>query len=474
MEKIYQKNKHKIKSLIIPLLIGIAIFSRFFYLDKTAFFINDQGRDLMELLKMVINKKPILIGPPTSFFSNIGGIYFGPHYYYFLLPFFLISRDPLFITAIIPALFVINLILIFKIKELEFLEKIIFSLLIIGSSYSLYYTRFLWNLNLAFLLSFLLNILFLLYRKKINTSIILASLFGLISGSVFQMHYGMFFFYVGIMVLLFPHKKSLFIYLIGFALSFIPLLVFNLRHNYIIFRAIISGISIFSQKSNLNILSFLTIFGKIFGFYIIPGSVVPGYVDIIFGLISFIGVWILLLKNKTYLNRLLIIIYPIFLISLIIFKRNFDYYLACFLWWYYLGLAIVLSQLIKKKGLISRLTIICLSIIIIVNVKDYIQAINSLYSINTQEIIAKVVAAKAKDLKINLINLDLRPNVLDKRGVEYILLAKYGYQMTTARQNYEYFVCYYDKCLQGGKKTNILYQQPNLHVYFLDNTIKSK
>ena len=169
-----------------------AIITRFIFLKQTAFFLNDQGRDLQVLLEMVRDRHLTLIGPATSFYAVMGSLYFGPYYSYFLLPFFLINRSPLFMTLIFPVLFSLIVFLIGFVqinKAFNQTTKMLLLILLITSSYSLYYTRFLWNLNLGLLLSILLFLTSLKYKHLILKNKKTLFIYGLISGAVFQVHY---------------------------------------------------------------------------------------------------------------------------------------------------------------------------------------------------------------------------------------------------------------------------------------------
>ncbi len=457
----------KIKPLIFPLLFFLAVFTRFWHLDKTAFFINDQGRDLMVLYDFVVNKKLVLLGPPTSFFSSFAGIYFGPHYYYFLLPFYVINKSPLFITAIIPTLFIADIWLFLKIKEISFLEKTIYLVLIIFSALSIYYTSFLWNLNVAFLLSFLLFNLLFIFKKKIFKSPWLGLLFGLAAGSIFQMHYGLLFLYIGFIYVIVKEKWPIGYYLLGFILSFIPFLIFNLRHDMVLVRAIFDGIRLFSKKTNIQSLPFTYVFIKMFDSYFLPNLKGWDILKIVATALTFAVTIYFLIQKRTLISSFIALIYPIFLITFIFFKRDFDYYFACFFMWYFLGIALVLAHLIRENRLLAIILIILLIGFSINNIIHYYKSINHTYAIDSQTKIAESIARETGNLSVKLINLNLRPNVLDKRGIEYILLSKYNIATTPKDNVSEFFVCFYDKCLRKGRRIKNIYHEENINVYFL-------
>src|SRR3989344_6678554 len=153
--------------IIFSSIILLSLLIRLLYLNKTAFFVNDQGRDLLVLYNLVHNQQLTLIGPATSLTGALGNIYFGPFYYYYLIPFYMISSSPIFITILFPILFSFGLLLFSRIKSMDWWQKITFLLLSGSSWYLIYYTTFIWNLNLAIILSLILFSTLLIYQKQI-------------------------------------------------------------------------------------------------------------------------------------------------------------------------------------------------------------------------------------------------------------------------------------------------------------------
>ena len=67
-KKVKQFFKNNRMDIFISIIIFISlIVTRFIRLGDTAFFVNDQGRDIKVLYNMLINGKMTLIGPATSF-----------------------------------------------------------------------------------------------------------------------------------------------------------------------------------------------------------------------------------------------------------------------------------------------------------------------------------------------------------------------------------------------------------------------
>jgi hypothetical protein len=77
------------KVFLVIILIA-AFFVRTFRTDQLLRFYYDQGRDAIVVADMITNLKPVLVGPTTG----LAGILRGPAFYYLLLPAYLISGNP--------------------------------------------------------------------------------------------------------------------------------------------------------------------------------------------------------------------------------------------------------------------------------------------------------------------------------------------------------------------------------------------
>ena len=450
----------KIQIIIFGLLILFLIVTRFYRLGDTAFFVNDQGRDIKVLYNILINGKMTLIGPATSFAGQFGNIYFGSYYYYFLLPFYLISQSAYFMTGVFPALFIVGVLLFFLLKEFKFGQKFIIGLLLVFSWFSLYYTRFLWNLNLAFLLSFILFSAFLVFKKRIVKHGLLSLIFGLISGMVFQVHYGMLFLYVSLLVFFFNQRKNLLLYLLGFIISFFPFLLFDIRHQYVISKNILSYVSSFFKfnGTGASINSLISIFAKMFEYYLLPLVSVNYWVKVISALSIYLSVIIFHLRKKREVNTFIAMSFIIFFLSFFVFKRDFDYYLACFMIWFYIGLGLALYDLAKKtlgRYLVTGLLILFIGLNYF---KYFTLPINS-FGLAKQYFITRII--KNNLLKNNTKELSILviPHGDDVNSLEYLMSLDNFYINPNAKN--KYMVCY-GKCI-GLKK--ILYSDSSISVY---------
>jgi len=75
----------KVKYWLITFVVLLALFLRLFRISSYMTFLGDEGRDALVWLRM-LHGKFTLIGPQTS----IGNMYLGPLYYYLMLPFYVL------------------------------------------------------------------------------------------------------------------------------------------------------------------------------------------------------------------------------------------------------------------------------------------------------------------------------------------------------------------------------------------------
>lgn len=75
-------SKNKIEVFLLAAIIFLAAFFRLWRLPDYMTFLGDEGRDALAVYEMITQGRFRLIGPPTS----IGQMYLGPLYYYLMLP----------------------------------------------------------------------------------------------------------------------------------------------------------------------------------------------------------------------------------------------------------------------------------------------------------------------------------------------------------------------------------------------------
>ena len=83
---------------LLLVIVGISLFLRLYRIGATLTFLEDEGRDLLIVKRMLDTHLPVLLGPQTS----TGNMYLGPLYYYLITPWLVLSHmDP-----VGPAIFV--------------------------------------------------------------------------------------------------------------------------------------------------------------------------------------------------------------------------------------------------------------------------------------------------------------------------------------------------------------------------------
>ncbi|MDH7476538.1 MAG: glycosyltransferase family 39 protein, partial [Microgenomates group bacterium] len=224
------------------LIVLILAFLRTFNLYQTTMFLSDQGRDAIIIRDIVTFKHFPAIGAPTS----IGQVYLGPFYYYLISPFLLIFNfNPVGLSYGVAILSILSLIWIFFLIKKE-INEIVAWFFLIGAGFSkiiIDQSRYSWNPNLLPYFAFLTLYFFNKLQKE--RKIIFAVLLGSFLSFSIQLHY------LAVLILLpillygtydffnLNRKWRLtyfYHYLIAVFFFFffsLPLLIFDLRHNFL-------------------------------------------------------------------------------------------------------------------------------------------------------------------------------------------------------------------------------------------------
>jgi 4-amino-4-deoxy-L-arabinose transferase-like glycosyltransferase len=203
--------------------------------------LGDQGRDAIIIKRILTGEHFPAIGPPTS----VGQVYLGPFYYYFIAPWLLLSNfNPIGLAVGVAFFSSLYLLINYLIVKELFDKKIalISTILLSFSSVLIDFSRFSWNPNLLPLFT-LLTIYFVIKSVKTNKWYYFALSGAFLSFSI-QLHYLALFLGVPIafiyLINLFKNKKqlisrffNLFICLFSFILFSSPLIIFDLRHNFL-------------------------------------------------------------------------------------------------------------------------------------------------------------------------------------------------------------------------------------------------
>lgn len=242
-----------LRRYIFPLLIFLILTIIFSYKLFYSFnFHPDFARDIYDILSIVQGKFS-LIGPKLSF----GGFYSGPFYYYLFAPIFYISRlNPnsllimnVFFFSAAPVIFY----LLAQKKDNHF--SVFLSSLIIGLS-PIYITSSRGPWNGSTYLPFLLVFMSWLYFNDFNGRRISLIFLGFLGGFIGSIHFvslGPIFIAFAYLWFILKDKRYIVFFLLGFVLAFSPLLIFEVRHGFIMTKNtfIVGSYKTFVENNNI-------------------------------------------------------------------------------------------------------------------------------------------------------------------------------------------------------------------------------
>jgi hypothetical protein len=219
------------KHWFLIFLLCLVILTKLpFLIDQTFPFTFDHGKDSLAVLKMMISHRPSLIGPWTS----IPGLFFGPGWYYLLLPGFIISGgDP--IAGVLTMIAVMSVLVYVVYKKFGYVAATVFTTT--QTWFSLAQSA--WNPFPLALISVLIYILLDMVIKQKSSSPKTFFWLGILSGLGFHFSSAFAIFYpmiVGSYVFFFRvrvHLKDAVLWLLGLLIPFTPQLFFELRNNFI-------------------------------------------------------------------------------------------------------------------------------------------------------------------------------------------------------------------------------------------------
>lgn len=231
-------------SVLTILILGFYLRAGGILTDSFAF-TYDVGRDLLALYNIVYLYDIPLIGPTTG----LQGLFYGPWWYYILsIPYLLSGGDPHGIVLFIALSGVGTALLLFLVGKRagNFLLGFIFLFLASVSHNLVGVQAQIWNPNLApFVLSCIVFLILKIDTKKLN--IITQFLLGFLLGLSIELEvvYGLLLFLSTIFYLILRKrdllmKKKAFFLLAGFLFVFIPKIIFEARHNFLMTKNILA------------------------------------------------------------------------------------------------------------------------------------------------------------------------------------------------------------------------------------------
>ncbi|MBL7078567.1 hypothetical protein ISS42_02835 [Candidatus Shapirobacteria bacterium] len=236
------KRKDWLPIALFGSLLLLFSFFRFYNLPKRIIFNWDQERDALAIKEIISLKKLTLIGPRVL---GPGGFFLAPYFFYLLLPFYFVFN--LYPQAIISFIIFINLTFFltsFFVLKRIFNTRISFWFLSLWSiiSWTINADTISWNpLLVPLLVLILLFALDQFFRKKqLKTIFFIGLIFGL--GANFHIQFLLLLpFVFPVIINAWKKGRSLFFkgslcLAAGIFLPFLPLVVFDLRHNFLNFN----------------------------------------------------------------------------------------------------------------------------------------------------------------------------------------------------------------------------------------------
>lgn len=236
-----------------------ALFARFWNLDQSQYFIWDQGRDAWALTR-IVSGDPVLVGPT----SGLQGFFLGPAWFYAGVPGFILSNgNPYGVAAWYIAIASLAIPLFWIVGHTLFPRNkkwaIITALLLAFIPGSIRGSIFIWNplLSLPLVTA---GSLALLYARQSRAALFTAFF---VWGVVLHSEFAYAVFFIAPLWLLIPWIRERFDWkdqlgaTLAVGVTFIPQLLFELRNQFVMTRALLSGVA-----SGKNGISWAQLFGQ--------------------------------------------------------------------------------------------------------------------------------------------------------------------------------------------------------------------
>lgn len=353
--------------LVFILFIGIALRAQEL-ISHNFLFLLDQGRDMLAVKGILYDNHPTLIGPSTS----LRGVFQGPLWYYLLALFtFIFSGDPWggIVLMFMISIAVIATVYIWMSRLFGQKAALISAFLFAVSPEAAAAATYAWNPHPMWLLIavYIFTFYSLIYKSK-KFNLILWPLIGL----MFHFQTALAFFLlvsIIIYILIFDEKiilnKNFLIGVFLFLLTFIPQILFDLRHNFLMSKSVISlfagserGLFVGGEKSSyLNL-----IMSHIFSFYnnfrsAFINDGVAKYTPDLFIVLIFSSILITKKKINKFLEKGSNFILLMVKLLLIIFLLTFAYPFPLRFWFLtgFQSFYLIIVGLLLSKLLVDRL-----------------------------------------------------------------------------------------------------------------------
>lgn len=420
---------------LLLMIVFLSSYLRFSNISGLKHFTYDQARDALYVKRMIVDHKFRLIGTQSS----IPGLYTPPFYYYLMvIPLWLSGFNPVGLDCTTAIFGVVTVVVLFgillKLTKNQYISFLI-SILYSTQPAILYQSRFAWNPNTMpfFVLLAIYGMLKIVENKDklVNYFIFFLSL-----GMTINLHYsGIIFTFVAILALFIMKKfvwKKLLISSGALIFLVAPILIFDLKHNFVNIKGIINYLTV-GTINNVPPSPFFS--GVIEKYKSLVGLLVPTNINIIFFdifIIMFTIIFIYFVFRKR--DKLLFSLSFIFILSVIfssLYQRSFFFFYLTFLFPIPFLLVGRLSGLTETKTV--KQAIFFIIIILILNnfvisfkqinekTKDFDKQLND---------VAMLLSSKVKS-PFNLVSIYLEPERFGYNAVDYRYFLETFYQKTS-------------------------------------------
>lgn len=249
-----------IKRYSLPAILLLAAFLRLYRLNELLGFWYDQGRDALVIWDFIHKGKFFLIGPTTG----IEGVFRGPWYYWLITPFYWLGKgNPLWPSVFLILTSVFAIFVLYKVgKDLGGEKAGLLSAFIASVSvYIIGVSRWLSNPTPMLLIGIsLIWVVFKFLEKKVWA----LPLIGFLTGMALQFGSATEYFYIPALLIilvwkrkLLPNFKIIFLSIVLFGISFIPQILFELRHPGVLTGPVISFL-LHGKSSDLSFIKLIS------------------------------------------------------------------------------------------------------------------------------------------------------------------------------------------------------------------------
>lgn len=377
-----KKNPVEFWILIAILLLGA--FFRLYKIDQYMTFLGDEGRDVIIVRRIFTELHPPLIGPGTS----VGNMYLGPIYYYMMaIPLLISGFSPVGPAVMVALLGVATIGLVWYVGRNWFgtLSGLLAAFLYTISPTVITFSHSSWNPNIMpfFSLLAMFSIWKVWKEGKLNWLIVL----GLSFAFVMQSHYlglflipSIFIFWLLKFIELKKNKttklfvRNSIIAVIAFLLLMSPLLMFDLRHNFMNAKALAN---LFVNRDSTVSTNFFSVIDKIPGvFNLIINDLIGAknqITAIIVSVVTMLGLlWVGTSKIKDKSQYLFLSVWLLFaLIGFGFYKLPiYDHYLGFVFVVPFLLVGSFLSVGLKKNILFKVFSILLILYLVVMNLSQ--------------------------------------------------------------------------------------------------------